>query len=79
MADNTLPPVVNVPDDPAVEKWVTNTTEGAWVDHTLRTYTWRYPDLVFSTGEPNDTFALDGATFKTRGLVGIYARKKQHG
>lgn len=76
---NDLPPVANVPDDPNVEKWVTNVTEGVWSDRAIRTYTSLYPDLVFSTGEPNDTFAFDTAALKAKGLVGIYARKKKHG
>lgn len=78
MSDD-LPPVVNVPADPAVEKWVTNTTYGAWADRALRTYTSLYPDFVFSTGEPNETFMFDRETLKAKGLVGIYARKKQNG
>lgn len=79
MVDDTLPPVVNVPDDPNVEKWVANTTEGVWSDRTIRTYASLYPDLMFSIGEPNDTFAFGTAALKAKGLVGIYACKKKHG
>lgn len=78
MSDD-LPPVVNVPDDPATEKWVTNTADGVWADRAIRTYTSLYPGFVFSTGEPNDTFMFDRATLKAKGVVGIYARKKQNG